>query len=304
MNTKLPNFFIVGAAKSGTTSLYNYLIQHPDIYLSPLKEPKYLSSSANKFPHKGPGDIYVDNMVIKTWDEYLQLFAGVRNEKCIGEASADYLYFYKCVIPLIKIINAEAKIIIILRNPIERAFSAYKHLVRDGREMLSFEKALDIEEQRKKENYEFIWFYKDVGFYYNQVKAYLEAFGITRVRVYLFDDFSKKPFDIINDIFKFLEVNKDFIPDMSPKYNVSEVPRIKFLQRFLMNYNHPIKKLSRPILLKTIGKENTERLVNYFKKKNKKIINPKTREYLAQLYRDDILKLQDLIKRDLSKWLK
>ena len=167
---KLPNFFLVGAAKAGTTAVYAYISQHPEIYLSPLKEPKHLSISANKFPHNGPGDKKVDDGIIKSREEYLNLFKDAENVKVVGESSADYLYFYNSVIPLIKTISPYAKILIMLRNPVDRAYSAYRHMLMDNRENLSFEKALKYEDQRRSRNYEFIWFYKDVGFYYKQVK--------------------------------------------------------------------------------------------------------------------------------------
>lgn len=300
---RLPNFFIVGAAKSGTTSLYHYLKQHPEIYMSPIKEPKYFSSSINKFPHRGPNDIEVDKTVIKSWGDYLGLFGSASVEKRLGDASADYLYFYEHVAPLIKRTSPEAKIIAILRNPIERAFSAYCHLVKEGRETLSFEEAIEIEEERKKKNYEFIWFYKDVGLYYSQVEAYLNAFGEKNVKIYLYDDFKQNPLGVTKDVFKFLEVDESFVPDIAIKHNILEVAKNKSLQEFLLDYDHPLKRPLRSVLLSIIGRENTERSVNYFKNKNLMKMKPKTRRYLAELYRDDILILQNLVKRDLSGWL-
>ncbi len=94
---KLPNFFLVGAAKAGTTAMHVYLYQHPEIYMSFLKEPKYLSLSANKFPHMGPGDKKPDDETVKSMEEYMNLFKDAGNEKVIGESSADYLY---SIIPL------------------------------------------------------------------------------------------------------------------------------------------------------------------------------------------------------------
>lgn len=302
---RLPNFFIVGAAKSGTTSLYHYLSQHPQIYMSPLKEPKYFSSSVVRFPHSGPGDLEVDERVIKKWQDYLELFGGASGEKCIGEASPDYLYFHEHVAKSIREANPKAKIMMVLRNPAERAFSAYSHLLKDCRETLSFEGALEIEEQRKGANYEFIWFYKDVGFYYAQVKTYLEVFGKDNVRAYLYDDFTKNPFVLVHDACKFLGIEINFGPDMSAKHNASLVPKRKGVYNFLSDYDHPLKKVFRPLLLKSLGKESTEVIVNYFKRKNLKreSMNPKVRRYLIELYREDILKLQDLISKDLTSWL-
>lgn len=299
----LPNFFIVGAAKAGTTSVYAYLAQHPEIFLSPLKEPKYLSLPANKLPHRGPGDAKVDNSIIKTLDDYLNLFKNASIEKVVGEASADYLYFYKTVIPRTKKTNPESKILIMLRNPIERAFSAYRHMLKDKRETLSFEKALITEEQRKKDNYEFIWFYKDVGLYHEQVKAYLNSFGANKVKVCLYDDFIKNEGNVIKDILRFLDVNENFPTDTSLKHNVSQITRSESFDEFLNTYDHPVKKLFRPVFLNTIGKERTEKIVNYFKYKNLLRMKPKTRKHLIQFYRNDILKLQDLIERDLSDWM-
>ncbi|MGQ0793465.1 MAG: sulfotransferase family protein [Deltaproteobacteria bacterium] len=301
---KLPNFFIVGAAKSGTTSLWAYLNQHPQIYLSPVKEPKYLSCEANNFPHNGPGDASVDATVIKSLGDYENLFAKAEDERALGEASADYLYFYRSSIASIQALTAGAKIIILLRNPVDRAFSSYRHMIRDGREKLSFEDALESENDRRAENWEFIWFYKDAGFYFRQVEAYFEAFGEDGVRVYLYDDFSRNPLAIARDIFGFLGVDGGFTPSVGEKLNASKMPESESFQKFLSDYDHPLKKLLRPLILSALGKRTTERLVNYLKARNEKKISPRAREYLINLYREDIRKLEKLVKRDLSMWLK
>jgi len=304
MAVKLPNFLIVGAAKAGTTSLYYYLKEHPEIYMSPIKEHKFITSNFLKFPFKGIGDDLVEKNIIKNFESYQKLFLGVKNEKAIGEASADNLYYYKKSINYIKKILGEVKIIIILRNPIDRAFSAYSHLMRDNREFLTFEDALKQEENRKKKNWEFIWYYKDVGFYYNQVKAYLENFS--EVKVYLYDDLKKDPLSLVQDIYRFLEVDDSFIPkSIGERFNVSGVPKNKFLHEFLTKPN-PVKSAIKPLVKLILPKETRQRLLNKLLQKNlkKPEMKPETREYLKGLYREDILKLQDLIKKDLSHWLK
>jgi hypothetical protein len=273
--------------------------------MSSLKEPKYFSSSVVRFPHRGPGDIEVDKKVVKTWSNYLELFSRVSGEKCIGEASADYLYFYQHVARLIRQANPESKIIIVLRNPTERALSAYSHLLKDGRETLTFDEALEIEEERKRDNYEFIWFYKDAGFYYLQVKEYIKVFGRQNVKIYLYDDFIKNPFVVVKDIYDFLGVNTSFVSNISIKHNESLLPKNREFHDFLSEYDHPLKKLFRPFFLNMMGKQNTEKLVNYMKNKNlkKASMKPEVRRSLIRIYRDDILSLKDLIKRDLSNWL-
>lgn len=306
MKAKLPNFLIVGAAKSGTTSIYHYLKQHPDIYVPENKEPRFfVASKFGEFHHSHPFYNYFCKNITFTFENYMILFDGVTKERSIGEASVQYLYLYSLAIPQIKKYLGDVNIIIILRNPVERAFSTYNHLIRDKLESLPFEKCLEIEEERIRANWLPLYFYKDMGFYHNQVKAYMENFS--RVTVYLYDDLKKDSSVILRDIYEFLEVDPSFIPyNINVKYNVSGVPKIKALQSFFLKYNHPLKKLLRPLFLNTIGKEKTENLVNHFKNKNlrKQKIEPETRKYLIELYRDDILMLEKLIKRDLSSWLK
>jgi len=156
-NIKLPNFLIVGAPKSGTTSLYYYLKEHPEIYMSKLKEPHFFSKECKNLPFRGPKDESLGSTKYMnlTWEDYQNLFKGAITYKAVGEASADYLYYFKCSIKNIKKYLGNPKIIIILRNPIERAFSAYLHMLRDGREYLSFREALHMEEERKKNNWDF-----------------------------------------------------------------------------------------------------------------------------------------------------
>ncbi len=293
----------MGAAKAGTTAVHVYLYQHPEVFMSFLKEPKFLSISANKFPHNGPGDKEVDNRIIKSRKEYLNLFKDAKDERVIGESSADYLYFSNSVIPQIKTLSPHAKILIMLRDPVDRAYSAYRHMVMDERENLSFEKALVAEGKRMRENYEFIWFYKDVGFYHEQVKHYIDSFGRENVMICLYDDFVADSMTVMRDIYRFLDVDEGFTPDTAVKYNVGPTVHSASFEEFLVKYDHPVKRVLRPILLNTIGKRYTEALVNYFIRRNQFSINPKTRKRLIELYRDDILKLEDLIDRDLSGWL-
>jgi len=299
----LPNFLIVGAAKSGTSSLYHYLNEHPEIFLPARKELRFFSQMKANF--KGPGDDKLNKTIIKSIEEYSKFYIPVKNEKAIGDVSPDYLYFFKNAIPNIRKILIDPKIIIILRNPIDRAFSHYLHFVRDGREKLSFEEALAAEDNRKALNWEWAWYYKDVGFYYNQVKAYLENFS--EVKVYLYDDLKKDPLSLVQDIYRFLGVDDSFIPkSIGEKFNVSGVPKNKFLHEFLRKPN-AIKSTLRPLARLVLpDKETRERFLRKLLQKNlkKPEMKPETRDYLKRLYKEDILKLQDLIKRDLSHWLK
>ena len=143
-----PNFIIVGVFRCGTTSLFHYLKQHPEIKFPKIKEPKYFSSSSINFPQKGPGDKTVDEGIVRCRNEYYELFKNLDSTKKIGEASSDYFYYHKSVIPRIKRELGDVKIIICLRNPVDRSVSAYNNLRRDSRETLSFEDAIEKENDR------------------------------------------------------------------------------------------------------------------------------------------------------------
>lgn len=296
---KLPNFLIVGAAKCGTTPLYFYLKQHPDIFIPEMKECRFFSEMP---PFSGPQSKIYRKRSTHTLDQYKLLFSGSSKEKTLGDASPDYLYFYERSIRNIKKLLGDPKIIIILRNPVDRAFSNYLHLVRGGWEELSFEDALESEEKIKKDNWLWVRYYKDIGFYYLQVKAYLDSFK--HVKVYIYDDFKKDNLRILKDIFTFLEVETSFVPDTKTKYNISGIPKNRFLHKMITKSNL-IKSIISPIVSLGISKENRIKLIESLGSKllTRPEMKPETREYLKELYQEDILKLQELLKRDLSRWL-
>jgi hypothetical protein len=303
---RLPNFLIVGAAKSGTTSLSYYLKQHKEIYISPIKEPKFFTAQFLKFPLKGVGDDDVERHIVKKFDDYKKLFKWVTPErKAIGEASVDNLYYYEGAIKQIKKYLGDPKIIIILRNPVSRALSAYTHLVRDGRESLSFEEGLEMETQRMKDNWEFLWFYKDTGLYYEQIKAYMQNFS--KVKIYFTDDLDKKPLEMVKDLFNFLEVDPDFIPDVSVKYNVSGIPKRPIYSKISKDLNMTGSFLANST--NYLFPKKGIKIIGWFEKIRAKgfqkpEMKVQTREFLINFYHDDLMKVQQLTGKDLSNWLK
>ncbi len=303
MNDKLPNFLIVGAAKSGTTSLYAYLIEHPDVYIPTVKECRFFSQMPANF--KGPGDERLNKSIVKNLSEYKSLFSYLNNQRAVGDVSPDYLYFYDKSISKIKqILGTNVKIIIILRDPIARAFSQYSHFFRDKRETLSFEEALKNEDERRKSNWEWAWFYKDVGFYYKQVRAYLGNFS--QVKIYLFDDLKNDAMSVIQGIYNFLDVDDSFVPEnLRQRFNISGEPKNMWLHEFL-NKPNSLKTALKPFIKVIVPKSKRQELKYLITKRNlnRSEIQPETREYLKGVYREDITKLQDLLNRDLSHWLK
>ena len=302
----LPNFLIIGAMKAGTTSLCQYLNQHPQVYMSPIKEPNFFALEGSSLDFSGAEgkekiQRWLEREFVTNIEEYRALFRRVSSEKAVGEASP--MYLYNPVAPSrIKHYIPEAKVIAILRNPVERAYSAFVYMRRDGREPLSvFSEALQAEENRIANNWEWIWHYKNVGFYYSQLKRYFDMFDQDQIKVYLYEDLKADPLHVVEDIFRYLGVDDSFNPDTSSKHNISGVPRNRALSWLLFERN-PVKASLRLLL-----PEGMRRHVSVSLKSRSLLkapsLTPEVRRELIEVYQDDILKLEGLIGRDLSEWL-
>lgn len=293
-----PNFLIIGAAKAGTTSLYDYLNQHPQIYMSSPKEPRFFALEGEKLDFRGPARA-INQTSVTTWKEYCQLFQDVTTETAIGEASTIYLSDSQAP-KRIQHYIPDVKLIAILRDPAERAFSSYMHLVRDGYETLSFAEALEAESDRIKENWQPLWYYRKRGFYYQQLQKYFELFPPEQIKIYLYEDLVNDSIAVIQDLARALEVDDTFKPNLT-KQNVSGVPKNRLLQKVLTRKN-PLKSILKPLLPKSLRKSVLQDLT----KRNlgaKPTLSPQMRQNLIAIYREDILQLEKLIQRDLSQWL-
>ncbi len=302
MNPVLPNLLIVGSAKCGTSSLHNYLAQHPEIFMSNKKEPRFLSSQGMKFPMGGPKDDRVEKWIIKEYKDYVELFQGKGDYNVIGESSADTLYFFKHTIPNIKKYLGNPKILIVLRNPVKRAFSAYQHLVRDDRESLSFEDALQLEDERIKKNYELIYHYRSVSRYYEPVEAFLKNFD--QVKIILIEDLNKKPEQTLKSVFEFLGVDPSYkIQDFDTKFNMSGKPKSRWLHEFLFE-GHPIRNFFRPFVRAILPKEKRESMSLKIQHMNltRMEMNPDTERMLRNEFKDEIEKLERLLNTKLDLW--
>ena len=287
----LPNFLVVGAAKAGSTSLYHWLKQHPDVFMPKWKEPCY----------------FVNNYGVGEWEEYVSLFQPGRDKKAIGEASATYLanpispqWIYEKL--------GDISIIIVLRNPVERIFSLYRHGLQYGYETIpTFEGALREEELRLRSDafrenaphYLLDYAYFTTGLYYGQVKRYLDTFS--RVKIYLFEDLVGSKEQTYKDLCRFLGINDDFVPDFKHN-NASIVPRFIKAQFILRKYYKAYR--FRPGLFALIVSNFTLSMMNLNLTFGVDIkISPGLKDRLRAAYRPDIMKLGGLINRDLSEWI-
>ena len=292
-----PNFIIAGVARCGTTSLYHYLKQHPDIGFPKIKEPKYFSSIHLNFPHTGPGDETVDAKIIKDKKKYFELFEGLGGKKAIGEASSDYFYYNQHTISSIKETLGDVKIILCFRNPIERTYSAFSNLIRDSRENLTFEEALKAEDDRIKQNFDWMWAYKNGSLYAEGLKNFRENF--TNVHVVLLDELEKDPTKIITGVLEFLNVDPVIDLDTSTKYSHSGKPKNKLIAK-LTDRNNKLFYLVRETIIKLIPRNILEKVASKMFKKDD--INPKTRNQLKAFFQKDISSLSEMLNKNLDHW--
>ncbi|MGI0480103.1 sulfotransferase family protein [Geminocystis sp. CENA526] len=292
----LPNFLIIGAAKAGTTALHSYLKQHPQIYMTPDKETNFFAFEGETLKFNGIGDRAIEQFSITDLATYEQEFQGVKEEKAIGEACPLYLYNEKAVERIYHYIP-NAKLIVILRNPVDRAYANFLHLIRDDREPeKDFGKALEAEFDRIANHWEWFWHYIQLGFYHLQLERYYQQFNPDQIRVYLYEDLRDDALKLIQNIFAFLEVETNFEPDMTIRPNKSGMPKNELLHKLLTKPN-PLKSLVKPLLPASFRQKIQH------KNLQTPTITPEVREKLINIYKEDILACQKLIDRDLSSWL-
>lgn len=294
MQKKLPNFFIVGAAKSGTTFLWNNLKKNEQIFM-PIN-----------FLKKEPG-FFLENKGMKNIDNYLELFNDAKNgHSMIGEASTGYLTDPSSA-KKIKLFNPDAKIIIILRNPVDRAFSLYRWMCQDGYEYApTLDLAFKLEKKRKTKKipnyfepeYYYNYLYFESGLYFEQVQRYIDEFGRQKVKIYVFEDFLEHVNEYYFDLCKFLGVdyNKPLC-DIKNQSKTVFLPTAQFFNRKINNY----------LVSKFFPKWTTKAqrdfyinlfIFNFFKKN----VSNKLRIKLGAKYKEDIDKLSELTGVNFENW--
>jgi len=296
-NINLPNLLIVGAAKCGTTSLHNYLKQHPDIFMSEHKEPHFLINSeiGKDRIHKAVNDL----------EDYENLFKTDIIYKYKGESSVMYLAFPEFSINNIKkYLDSDVKIIIMLRNPIERAFAGYLHNLRyNPSENLSFEEAFEKSELRYHQEMNITpdTRYLHVGNYHSQVESFMSVFN-DNVLVIMYEDYVKDIDLCLSNVFDFLAIDKISI-DTSKRHMVGGwVFKSKFLRNLLIPQNN-FKSLVKTILPnKRLRKSFKKKLMNISTVENPSI-SKEMHLKLIEYYRKDIGSLSKLLKIDLKYWI-
>jgi len=282
---KWPNFFIVGAPKAGTSSLYAYFNEIPGIYMSPVKEPNYFS--VNTIPNDHP------IKPIRDKKKYLELFKGVKDEKIIGEASTSYLADPEAP-KLIHEACPDAKILISLRDPVEQAFSAYLMFLRVRSLKTSFHEQIKKEMNHETKN-SFTSIRLEGNLNSENVKRYQNVFGNSDVKIIIFEEFVNDTKSEIENILKFLGITyslDNFKPEIYNKFAISRGPIAKSILK-----NKSFKRAASKILSQSTRKLLREKFL--VKNPPKPTMDSSDRKLLVKFYYDDVQKLKELLGQDL-----
>jgi len=271
----LPNFLIIGAAKAGTTSLHHYLQQHPDVFMAP-REPRY-------FARKGAD---AHDPVIRTRDAYEHLFDGVTTQRAIGEASPQYLN-HPTAPDEIRTVLPDAKLIVSLRHPADRAYSSYLGRLIAGNERRTADEALRPGS-----------FYFENSPYYPPLSRYFERFDRKQIKVILFDDLIADTHSAVRHVFAFLEVDDSVEIDTDAKHGAAAAPRSVTANVAFWKAVDAIRAIVPPSLRGTGLAGRAHALL----RRRPEPLPPEIRQRLVAAFRDDIARTEALIERDLSNW--
>jgi hypothetical protein len=295
---RLPDFLIVGAAKSGTTSLYHYMRQHPRIFMPDNKEPHYLSMAHDGTP-AGRGEYGIGHYV-RSYEDYVGLFRAAGDDVLAGEASVSYLPLSETTIARIKEVyrdHRRLRIIVILRDPCERAVSHHAMKVRDGKERKGLAEALSPEviRQRMTSGYDITWDYLRLGLYAEDLRNYMRVFD--NVLVVNYADFAADALQVLKRVFEFLGVDSTVPLALNGQhYNISGVARHAFLKPlvYLTYQDNPAKALLARVLPKAVK----VRLQNRVGAMILRRVSPKeaVAERLRRFYAEDQRRVQELTR--------
>jgi hypothetical protein len=215
-------------------------------YMTPDKETNFFAFEGENLSFRGPGDKEINQFSITNLESYRAEFQNVSHEKAIGEACPLYLYHAKAPKRIHSYIP-NVRLIAILRHPVDRAYANFLHIIRDDREPCrDFTLALQQEKKRIEDNWEWFWHYIQLGYYAAQLQRYYEIFDRDRIRVYLYEDLCQNPLALMQDIFRFLDIDDRFIPNMTIRPNKSGMPKNLLFHQLLTKPN-PIKSFLKPL---------------------------------------------------------
>jgi hypothetical protein len=286
---KHPDFIVIGAPKCGTTAFFEFLGQHPQVRLSTVKEPHFFSYVGDRQPH----------WATKSVDEYAGLFSA-DDTRLQGEASTWYLYSPTAA-ATIKGLRPNVKLIAMLRNPVERAYSSYLFRLQNGWETCdSFKSALRLEKKRIAEGAEWDFHYAAAGLYYEQLQRYAKLFPAKQLKVILYDDFRKQPAECLRETCDFLGIDANFHFSTAQAINVTKPPLFPSINRFLVRHRAKIAGI-RQAIPSSVYRQLTR--IKRLNDGSRQPVGASLKRELIEYYRKDIDLLGALLQRDLRHWL-
>ena len=302
-----PNLFIVGQPKSGTTALHQFLGQHPEIYMSSIKEPHFFCADFHLESDRAYGrQRFFD---FRSESAYLQLFSRAKEVKIAGESSTNYLYS-QVAAEKIHNFNPDAKIIIILREPAKFIYSLHSHYVKFTEENEpDFLTALALETERKQEEAtsprvispSYLYYSQRVQ-YYQQVKRYCDRFSPEQIKIVIFEDFKSENERVFREILEFLGVNTNFAPEYEA-INVNKEVKFKAINNLI---NSPlVKSISKNLVSQEFNEFIRDNIVEKFfwHSAPKAKMPEEIKIQLMKQYKSEVVKISELLNIDLvTKW--
>ncbi len=290
----LPDFIVVGAAKAGTTALYWYLADHPQVFMSRVKETNYFAFGLDERGHLLYGDPELHHFPITTLDAYERSFEGAGDARAVGEASPIYL---ECPQSATRIRDTvpDARILCGLRDPIDRAYSDYQMYLRSrGRR---FDPARELTPSAAWARPDSHWM--QISMYHEALRRYFDVFPREGIFVFLFDDLKADQVGLVRDIYRFLGTDDGFVPDFGTPHNVGGMPASMLLERVLTNDS----------LRRAVDPWIPQRAADWARRTRTRNLRRAPRlpselgKELRERFREDIGQTAELIGRDLSFWL-
>lgn len=295
----ISNLIIGGASKSGTTALYYYLRQHPDICLSAKKELHFFSEKYLNRYDKGPGDQFVLAEISKTFEAFLKHFKHCDETNIRVDISPSYLFHYRSADEIKKFLGENTKVVFILRNPVDKIFSQYIHLVGEGREHLSFKDGLAEEQKRTSLGYSDMWLYRRSGFYSKAINHFQTILGGENIKVYYYEEFFSDPKRVLSEICNLIGIDETFEFSPIAGANRSGTPKSTLFAKLLAP--NILTYTARRILPKNSGRI----IRKYLKSLNtgeKPKLSDELRLNLNSEFKEDIRKLEKLVGKE-SGWI-
>lgn len=296
-----PTYAVIGAARSGTTAITEALRRHPDAFVTTPKEPHYFAFAGRELSFTGPGDAEgINAAAVTDTDRYLALYDGSEDRAARGEGSVSTMYYYEDSTTAAAAMNPDLRLVAVLRDPVERAFSSFQYLRMRGREPeADFATALALEEDRRAAGWHHLWHYSAMSRYADALAAFLATFGPDQLCVLLYDEVTREPDTALRRTYEHLGLDPDRAGMVgAPRVNSSGSPRSRRTQDL-------INRVGGQPRLKRAGKAVVpfsvrERLRRW--NQSDAVAPAAARAALAPGFAADLDRVEDLLGRDLPAW--